>query len=454
MKKLIIFCFLVLLFTSCSDDDTQDGLSDHTVLFEPNRQFFNNINESVHLIKGDWIGTKTGVNGSILEFPIPETGEELGRIHVFDPSNRAVSIQEFNLVETTFPGVIEVDQHSGVVRITDPTTLVFKENSYLRAEIEAKIGNKSVPFTLNLKVEELTNSMVINYSGFNSFFNVIPAYPYLKSGVILGKTEASANLGTISYSLSPEQSGLIIDPLTGKISIKDAGHFNLENFKSQAYEITIQVSHEKAEKKWKKTIPGMVYLSNAGSEDCNINNPFMFSATDAGENFNLLEPDGDLQLEVKYQECFSDEYTFVLSQPKLLCQIVSWSPDDYRLILELTDISGEVLFRANTDEPTIIDTELYDGWDYNIYSSIKEIKVPYLLEAGKKYTIKRSEPVYETIDYGFYTGQKKYYASQSTGTTFPVKYGDITILGAKYNYNGGEKSYLNGIPLIDLHFSN
>ena len=448
MKKLVFAGILVLFFTTCSDDDSQDGLSDYRAIFSPDTKFFSitdTNNESDHLMKGNWTGSSAFSNGTIREFPLLEIGDTLGRLSVLNSWKKTNESIEYKLIKSIPPGAVRVDPNSGYVILNDPYGLVYPNISFLEVETETKMGSRIMPFKLKLGVEELKAERVIPSHGYN-LYHFIPTYPYLQTGYEVNTVKVTPIFGQVTYAISPSEKGLKIDPISGVISVDNPQLLDYNMIKSLSFVVNTQVSHPMVEKKWNREFPGKITLTNLNSTACNSGNGFLFSATDRGENFVINKPSDGTELVKRTGIYQSDEYSFMLSRPKVLCTVTVWAgfyAGAYSI--ELLDENNETLMISRTGEPPVIDyVEGTAFGDFMVYSPKLTAPMPVQLEANKTYTIKRFDPYSNSNNYK--------YAGHTQRIEFPVNYGDVTILSAKHDLSN-QKLDLNGIPLIDLHFA-
>lgn len=460
MKKLVFAGILVLFFTTCSDDDPQDGLSDYRAIFSPDTKFFSitdtNI-ESDHLMKGNWTGSSAFSNGTIMEFPLLEIGDTLGRLSVLNSWKKPNESIEYKLIQSIPPGAVRVDPKSGYVILNDPYGLVYPNNSFLEVETETKMGNRIMPFKLKLGVEELKAEWVIASQAYD-LYHFMPTYPYLQTGYEVYTVKVTPIFGQVTYTISPSEMGLRIDPISGMISVDNPQLLDFNKIKSLSYVVNSQVSHPMVEKKWNREFPGKITLTNLNSAACSSGNGFLFSATDRGENLVINKPADGTELVKHAGEYQSDEYSFMLSQPKVLCAVSVWDDsfytDEYsdsHFIIELLDKNNETLMTSRTGGPNVIDHVEGGFGDYMVFNPKLTAPMPVQLEANKRYTIKRvHSSIPDLIDEPNYSYE---YAGHAQNIEFPLIYGGTTILGAKHIDRFNQKLDLNGIPLIDLNFA-
>lgn len=460
MKKYIIFTLAsLLLVTACREDDEQEGFNNLRAIFSPDKSFFvftglgYEWNSSI-LSKGIWT-SYNGVpaNGSIREFPYLEEGDILGKLQVLNSETKPGFQPEYRLIESIPLDAVNIDPKSGYVTLKDPSALMANKNQNLTIQAEIGFANRDLPLKLVFDIQELTSEEVIRVES-SPNDQIILAYPHLTQNYPIGQSKVKSLFGDIHF-VADTQRGLKIDPKTGEIYVNEPGFFDLSKGYSQSYLVGIEVTHPRTTQIWKKQISFKLWLSNAESMDCFNNNALLFNSNITGDNFQLVNPKNEVNMIANYTQGRSDEFTFVLSQPKLLCEVVSWSPVNYGdLTFELLNEKGISLLRQ-TGQKTYLGESEDDGWGiFPVYSPLLTSKFPYYLEANKLYSIRRIDlEDDEVVDWGFYTPYPLYYSTTLPGLDFPVQYGDITILSASYQNENKQKIDHTGIPLIDLRFS-
>ncbi len=398
---------------------------------------------------------------NLYEFPVAMEGDTIAQISVLDGFGE----EEFYIQESVPANAFQIDLKSGYLTIKDPTDLILANHSNISATVEIRIGKKSIYISRTIPMKKLTDEIVISTEELQRYYLTL-AYPFIKEGDEIVKLNASAMFGDLSYKLNlvTGNDALSIDVNAGIIKIRKPEFLNVTENRFIPFGVNINVTHPRTDKIWSRTIYSTLVVTNANELTCNSNESFLFEVNNPNEFYRIKPNNEGTVFSLNAGEMTSGEYTFVLDQDKKLCSVSTWSSSASDIDFELLNDQGQIMMR-NTVYPKYIqiaaDGEYMCEWGcYDDYDDFLKSQMPYHLEAGKMYTIRCKinsiDPSNFEAEYLSYAGlgwNEETWETEET-ISFPIQYGELSILSAKFHKGSNELNDIKGFPLIDLFFEN
>jgi hypothetical protein len=436
MKKLIFLLVCVGLFINCNEDDTDDFEDSFGIIFQQINSKFESDGSGGY---------------SLAEFPFVRDGDTLGFIKIVsDGSNEPDSDNVEYLLTNEFPvGAFTVDQNTGYVTVKNAYLLDTRTVDIISFSIQARNKNLNRIMEKKYVLTELSADMVIgiNKDEFfsDSYSYNIKSYDFrglnVRNGKILDNIVTKPLVGKTQYSLSgviPE-GAVAIDQESGVLWVKDEKLFNSQLYKNITFNIDLKVEHKESNRTWITSLGGKVLLSILNSEFCYDGGTNLFLDYSKGLPVLLSNQNGFDFVISPLVEFTMEEYSFIPRSDLYLCtaNVIVDPSGAYLNSFKLLNDQGDILVQVDA---TNFFEDIF-GYSHNDFIAAP---MSYLLNANKKYTIRRTKKVSD--------GGNTYLKTvDGSSFDFPVHYEDVTITGAKF-YMDDTQLDVKGIPLINLIF--
>ena len=419
MKNLLVLASLAILL-SCTKDDREE---DTYLYFSLNESKFNGseVFGYPYLMEGDTIG-------------FVKTQSDLSNIGGKDQF-------EFSLTDEYPIGAFSVDQNTGCVSVKDGLLLDLKDQEFVKFSI--LVQNKGFAKTLSrgFIVTPLSADLVLNFYG--DYEKDLRGLK-IEDGQVLDTLLTSPRFGNVQYSLKQviPSGAFEIDSESGIIKAVDNRLFNPLLYDKISAIVDQKVVHKESNRTWEKQARVNFFLTNFNAGLCGSSSKSYLYEIDYSVYpekvipfTNINKSDFTVREDIQITE---EEYTFIPTKDLQLCNAMMFlGTNRTTRYSNLTLVSDQNVVLAQAT-PDIMD----DGWGYYLAESMAPLN--YVLRANEKYTLRRK---ITNVD------KSTSYLSNTNGSdlSFPLKYEDITIIGAKF-FDGTNELDVSGIPMINLSF--